>query len=227
MRDSVIYCRRSTAKSSTRDSQENSLTVQETILTDFAKAHGSQVAKVFLEEASGTLDSRPVFADALQYCIDHDALLLVYRLDRLSRSYSFYSKINNHLHRLRIAQLGWKEPDEFICSILLAVSANESRTLSARVKATHRVLKSRDPNYRVGNPNIETTATPAGRAVRIQNANNFNLKIKGLLRELQICGYETLASKASRLNAIGVMTRRGRAWTASSVHRVENYKLVV
>lgn len=222
-KNSVLYCRRSTKKTSSRDAQTNSLDVQKSVLIDFARMNGSEVEKVFIESASGTDDERPVFAEAMAYAQKNDCYLLVYRLDRLSRSYSFYNKIKDSLSSIRIAQLGWREPDEFLVNLLLAVSANESKVLGQRVSTTIRILKEKNPDFVIGNPRIKTTAQPASLTVRKGNAAAFNFRLQSLLKELHQLGYCTQQSKADRLNDLGISTRRGSSWSASSVRRVATY----
>ena len=222
-KNSVLYCRRSTKKTSSRDAQTNSIDVQKSVLIDFANVNGSEVEKVFVESASGTDDNRPVFAKALAYALKNDCYLLVYRLDRLSRSYSFYSKIKSSLSSIRIAQLGWREPDEFLVNLLLAVSANESKVLGQRVATTIRILKEKNPDFRIGNPRIKTTAIPASIKVRKANAVAFNSRIQSLLKELHQLGYSTQQAKADRLNELGITTRKGSPWRQSSVRRVALY----
>jgi DNA invertase Pin-like site-specific DNA recombinase len=223
-KNSILYCRRSTKKTSTRDAQTNSLEVQEVLLRDFAKQNGSSVEKVFVESASGTDDERPIFAEALAYAHEHDCFLLVYRLDRLSRSFSFFHKIKDSLHLIRVAQLAsWQEPDEFLVSILLSVASVESKNLSLRTRHVMRHLKATDPNFKPGNPRIRETAVPASLKVRKKSAAAFNSRLQTLLVELNQIGYDTLLSKATRLNELQITTRRGATWTPSSVARVARY----
>ena len=224
MKNSVLYCRRSTKKTSSRDQQANSLEVQQAVLREFASQNGSEVVQCFVEQASGRDDSRPVFKQALSYAHENDCFLLVLRLDRLSRSMTWLSQIEESLPIIRCAQLGWSEPDFITASLLLVLAANESKMLGARVSQTMRHLKDRNPDIKFGNPRIKTTAQPASLAVRKANAANFNNKIKSLLSELESTGnYNTLKSKAARLNELGFRTRRGKVFCPSTVRRIENY----
>ena len=223
MKTCVIYARKSTNDKGNAARQANSLDVQISVLRDFARQNDCLVEKVFVESASGRDDNRQVFQQALDYSRTQNTLILCYRLDRLSRSNSFYSRIKSDLHRFRIAQLGWREPDEFIVNLLLAVAANESKILGLRISQTIQHLKKNDPDRKFGNPNIRTTAVPAALKVRKANARAFNQKISSLLKELNEVGYATLQAKADRLNELGITTRRNASWTRSSVRRVLNY----
>jgi DNA invertase Pin-like site-specific DNA recombinase len=224
MKNSILYCRRSTKKTSSRDQQANSLEVQQSVLRQFASQNGSEVVECFVEQASGRDDSRPVFQQALSYAHENDCLLLVLRLDRLSRSLSFFSKIEESLPIIRCAQIGWSEPDFITASLLLVLACNESKMLGARVSQTMRHLKERNPDIKFGNPRIVQTAQPASLAVRKANAEKYNKNIKSLLSELESTGnYNTLKSKADRLNELGFLTRRGRIFSPSTVRRIENY----
>ena len=223
MKTCILYCRKSTNDKGNAARQANSLDVQISVLRDFARQNDCLVEKVFVESASGRDDNRQVFQQALAYARTQNTLILCYRLDRLSRSNSFYAHIKSDLHRFRIAQLGWREPDEFIVNLLLAVAANESKILGLRISQTIQHLKRNNPERKWGNPNIRTTAVPASLKVRKSNAREFNQKMASLLNELHEVGYATLQAKADRLNELGITTRRNASWSPSSVHRVLNY----
>ena len=225
IKPSIIYCRRSTKKSATEDAQRNSIDVQTSLLRKFASDNNSPVIDVYVEEASGTDDDRPVFAKALQEAVDKDAYLLVLRIDRLSRSLSSFKMLETHLGRIRSPQTSWTENDFVTFSLLLVLAANEQKTLSARVKETMRHLKERDPSIKFGNPRIVETAYQPGLEVRQRNAAQFNARIQSLLLELDATGkYPTLKSKAARLNELGFTTRTGKKFHPATVRHIQNYQ---
>ena len=89
-KQAIIYVRASTNEVK----QGNSHEMQLHSIREFAKSHGYEVVKVFREYASGTLDERPVFRDALAYADDHNTFILAYRLDRGSRSLTIFNQLN-------------------------------------------------------------------------------------------------------------------------------------
>tara|TARA_R110001583_G_scaffold77091_3_gene210196 strand:+ start:540 stop:869 length:330 start_codon:yes stop_codon:yes gene_type:complete len=72
-----------------------------------------------------------------------------------------------------------------------------------------------------GNPDMRTTAVPASLKVRKDNARQFNDKILFLIKDM-IKGEDrpTYDEIASRLNKLGLRTRRGSTFAASNVFRI-------
>ncbi len=203
--------------------QSNSIAVQRAIIARFVETHGYELKEEYVEYESGKNDERVEFNKALKRAIDEDALLITWKVDRLSRSLSIFNAIQDHLHLLRFAELGNTEPNIMVLSVLLGVAHQERINCSERVKATYRTLKAQNPDQKWGNPRIMTTAHPLGLAVRKSNAAAFNARIKNICQDFEKAGYCTLTSLAVKLSELGITTRRGNNFTPSNLRRVLNY----
>ena len=207
--------------STTQELQPNSLEVQRAIVESFAEANGYVLEAEFFEYASGTDDERQEWNNALSYADTNDAFIICWRVDRFTRSLTSFSKSSNILKRLRFVELGDLEPSPLVMSVLVAAGQNAAMNTRVRIKETMRILKERDGRT-WGNPRITETAYPASLAVRQSNARVFNTRIKGLVDDWKIAGY-SLSACVSRLNELGIQTRRGKPWNYHLLRRVINY----
>lgn len=205
------------------ETQSNSFEVQKTIVERFAQTNGYEIIDTFCEYRTGGDDERVEFNKALKYCIKNDCTLICWKVDRLARTMSVFSKIQDHLGKLRFAELGDIEPNIMVLGVLLGVATQERINTSIRVKETYKAIKAKNPNKEWGNPNINETAYPASLVVRQSNAREFNTHIQGVVLDLKKAGYLTLNDISVRLNQLGFTTRRGSAFTIHNLHRVLNY----
>jgi DNA invertase Pin-like site-specific DNA recombinase len=216
MMDCVFYLRASTNETK----QKNSFNVQRAILNNFAESHGYNVIAEFSEYKSGRSCEREAFQAAVKCADETGAFLIVYRADRLSRSLDVFAAIKPILDRVRFVEVGNRELDPLLMSVLFGMAANESKVISVRVKAGMAAAKERNPNVQFGNPRIKETAIPAGLAVRKENAKVFNLRIKGLVEKLTDGKKISVRAIAELLNDFGVKTRRGTAWSGPNLRRL-------
>ena len=214
MKKAVAYIRASTDEAK----QSNSFAIQKAIVEDFAVKNGYSIEVVFSEYSSGRDDERAEFNNALQYCASNDAFLIAYRVDRVARTMSIFSRIQDALPMMRFANLGDIQPNLLLISVLLAVATNESQTTSTRVSAAMQHLKKEGRIF--GNPNINENCRPLGLEAIKKNANKYNNRIKSIVDDLRLAGYKELKSILDQLNFLGVKTRLGKNWTYKNLHRV-------
>lgn len=215
----ISYIRASTSE----EMQPNSLAVQMSILNNFAKVHGYEFVQNFVEYQSGTDDERVEFNKALQTAIDEDLTLICIRVDRLARSLSIFSKIQDQLHRLRFCELGDTEPNLMVLSVLLAVAKQEAINTSTRIRATFKALKDANPNRKFGNPHMATDVQPLGQATRVANAKKFNDRIKLICNDLRSAGYCTIPQLVVALERLEIKSRRGRPINYANLYRILNH----
>jgi DNA invertase Pin-like site-specific DNA recombinase len=221
MTNCYIYMRASTNPKK----QRNSIEVQRSVLSSFASRHGMTIKDEYVEYRTGADDTRPTFNSVLKRCIDEQAVLLTWKVDRLSRSLSIFNKIQDHLHLLRFAELGNTEPNIMVLSVLLGVSHQERLNTSCRVRATYKALKKQTPDLKWGNPRMHEDVAPLGLKVRKTNAREFNANIQSLCEDFRKAGYSSVKELACKLNSIGVKTRRGSLWTIANLHRTLSYEV--
>lgn len=216
-KSAVIYLRASTNK----DRQANSVNYQRALLTEWASRRGYVISGEFVEYASGRDDNREELNRALQSVIAQDAILIVHRVDRLSRSLSYWSTLQDKLQYIRIMELGDNVPNIFVMSTLLALAQAESENTSIRIKNTIAHLRATKEDFTWGNPGIKNIQ-PMGVKAAKDKAENFNSKIRGIALELNRAGYTSIQSIADRLNEIGILTRNNKKWSYFNLRRVIN-----
>ena len=217
IKTAVIYLRASTNS----DKQSNSVNYQRALLTEWANRHNYRICDEFVEYASGRDDDREGLENALQTVIAQGAVLIVHRVDRLSRSLSYWSNLQDRLSYIRIMELGDSVPNIFVMSSLLALAQAESENTSIRIKNTIAHLRATKDDFRWGGHNIKEIQ-PLGAAATHQKAVQFNDKIRGLALELNRAGYSSIQSIADRLNDIGILTRSNKRWSYHNLRRVIN-----
>ncbi len=220
MKKAVFYIRASTDKTK----QKNSFDVQLAILTNFATQHGYDVVQVFQEYQSGkSCDSRPAFIEAINHVKKTGDHLIAYRCDRLGRGLDVFEHLKDIIHLVRAVEVGDRQIDSLMLSVLFGLATRESEVISLRVKAGIARAIERNPNRQTGNPRIRETAIPAGLKVRRANAAKLNDRIKEIVQSFTSRDAMTYKGIAGQLNMFGIKTRRGSSWTASSIHRVLNH----
>ena len=213
----IAYIRSST----NAEKQANSQAVQLSIIVDFASRFGYVIETVFSEYETGKNDCRVEFNNALTYAQENDCYIIAYRIDRVSRSMSIFSRIESELSRFRFCNLGDVEVSLLLMSVLLAVATNESVVIAKRVSAAMQMLKAQGRVF--GNPRIRTTAIPAAAKANRQLAATFRTHILGVINDLQKAGYTTNKEICCRLNEIGVKTRTGGVWKRQNLHRIMSH----
>jgi DNA invertase Pin-like site-specific DNA recombinase len=209
----VAYLRVSTAK---QGSSGLGLEAQETAIKSFLK-DDDQLLSTFIEIESGKDDERPELAKALREVELTGAKLLVAKLDRLSRAVSFIARLMDS----KVDFIACDQPaaTPFSIHIYAAVAEHERNMISQRTKAALRAAKERGAKlggYR-GGPKVDPAL---GTAAKREKAKAFNDRIRAALTELQTSGATSLSEMARRLNERGILTRRGKGWTATQVARV-------
>ena len=122
-----------------------------------------------------------------------------------------------------MSELGNQEASLLTLSVLLGVAHQERINTSARVKATYKMLKEKNPDQAWGNPNMATDVQPLGEATRVRNATAFNTKIKMICEDFRNAGYCTLNDLAVKLNQVGLTTRRGSSFNSKNLQRILSY----
>lgn len=212
----IIYLRASTNE----DKQANSLNIQREVIKAFCERHNYVIEAEFSEYQSGTDDYRPEFQSALSYARDNNCYVIIYRLDRLCRTLTAFSHINDILHMLRFADMGDIQPSLMLIGTMLSVAAQESINTSVRIKATIAHLLKMDPDRTWGNQNLYEEHGHKGLKVRQDNAAKYNSHIKSIVDDLHKAGYASIDQQVARLNEMGFTTRRGQQFNYQNLYRI-------
>jgi DNA invertase Pin-like site-specific DNA recombinase len=175
-----------------------------------------------VEIESGKHDhNRPELQKALDACRRYGAKLIISRLDRLSRDPVFLLSLRDA--GIDFTALDLPNANRMTVGVMALVAEQEREAISQRTKAALAAAKAR--GVKLGNPRPETAgfrdrraAAAAGRkggkAAQVA-AQSFAELIQPLL-ENELAGLSANAT-AKALNARGVRTPRGGAWSARSV----------
>jgi DNA invertase Pin-like site-specific DNA recombinase len=213
----IIYTRVSTAE---QGKSGLGLEAQLNSVTDFCTAENIEVIGHYSEVETGkgadALDKRPQLAKALAHAKKESAYLVVAKLDRLGRNVSFISGLMESKVPFIVAQLG-KDADSFMLHLYAALSEKERELISTRTKAALAVLK--DKGVKLGNPTNLDEARLKSNATNREKATEFADNVLSTVLQFRDGG-ATLPAIAEKLNTMGVKTRRGGKWYASTVANI-------
>lgn len=171
-----------------------------------------QVVEELVEVESGAKEDRPVLERALALCREHQASLLVQKVDRITRDLEVLARIvKDQTVPLRVASL--PNADNFQIHLFGCLAAQEREFISARTKAA--LASARARGVRLGNPqNIRTYNQKRTHwARRVQDQNS------GLVITLRKSG-KTLREICGVLNESGITTSNGGIFYPSQVARI-------
>ena len=218
MKPAVAYFRVSTER------QRRSglgIEAQKEAVARFAAQEGYQLVASFVEPESGkgsdALDRRPQLAAALAAARSHKCLIIVAKLDRLSRDVAFISGLIAQRVPFIVAELG-ADADPFMLHLYAALAEMERRLISGRTRSA--LAQRKAQGARLGNPRNAPEAAALGRAVQTEEAERFAANILPIVRSIQSAGFTGMAAIAKVLNDRGVRTARGGRWHVSTVRNV-------
>lgn len=197
---------------------------QKTAVEGYALGGGHRIVAEYVEVESGKRADRPELAKALAACRLHRATLCIAKLDRLSRSVSFISR----LHDGDVDFVACDAPyaNRFMINLFAAIAEHEREMISQRTKAALAAAKAR--GVRLGNPKgaaallpgCKEAAAKAG-AVLAQRADQCAIQVLPLIRQLEADGCTSARAMAHALNLRGVPAPSGRPlWYPEQVRRV-------
>ena len=224
MTNYIAYTRVSTKK------QGNSglgLEAQTASVINFVNGHGKLLA-TYTEVESGKKSDRPELAKALAHARRSKAVLIVAKMDRLSRNVAFLSSLmeskvefqavdNCHANRLTI-------------HILAAIAEHEAKATSTRTKEALQAAKARGtklgsnrPGHWAGREHLrqagQRNATKAAALANRETRIGIYSDLLPLIKDLRSQGI-TLQAIAAKLTELGHETRRGKPWNHVQVLRL-------
>ncbi len=174
----------------------------------------------FMDVESGKQDRRPELLKAIAYAKQHNARLVIAKLDRLSRNMTFVSSLMDS--RVSFVCADMPDANEFTIHIFAALAQQERKMISER---TRRALD--EKLLRIGqwrrsgrvfqDPLVSAKAAAANRERAASNENNR--KATALIKALMGANLSYVAM-ANQLNEAGFKTARGCAFQATQVRRL-------
>ena len=180
-----------------------------------ASAVGGEIVATFQEIETGKRSDRPELAKALAACRRHGATLVIAKLDRLARNVHFVSG----LMEAKVPFVCCDNPNAtpLTIHILAAVAEDEAKRISARTKAALAAAKAK--GVRLGRDNLTAGVRAKGASANAAAAQEHAAKARPFAARLRQAG-ESLAAIAEKLTDAGLLTRRGKAWTATGIMRL-------
>lgn len=190
-----------------------------------------RILKEFVEVESGRNSDRPALAAALAACRVHRVPLVVAKVDRLTRSLAFLTRLIEAGVDVRFCDLPKIEgpAGRFMLQQMAAVAELEAGMISDRTKKALASAKKNGKKLgglrkRKKDGTVVTLAPEAiaqGRAVLLARSEARAKDLAPVIAELRSTGLESLHGLAKALTARGIPTARGSAtWTPQQVRRV-------
>jgi len=180
------------------------------------KAYNGNVIAKFVEVESGKRKDRPELIKALAHCKLTGSTLIVAKLDRLARNVHFISSLMES--KVDFVACDFPEASPLTLHIMAAVAEHEAKAISARTKVALAQAKAR--GVKLGNPNLTADGRVRGNASGVKTikevANVFAARVMPTIEALKGQGL-SLRGVAAELNKLGVLTARGKQWTATAV----------
>lgn len=218
----VAYYRVSTRK---QGASGLGLDAQRTAVTNYLGDRTARVVAEFTEVESGRRSDRPALDQALTAARVHQAALVVAKVDRLTRSVGFLSRLLEAGVDVRFADLPAIEgpTGRFMLQQMAAVAELEAGLISTRTKAALHAAKVR--GQRLGGNRgsiLSSAAQEKGRRAQAGMAQRRATDLAPVLKELRARGVCSATEIARGLMARGIPTARGEStWSATQVTRIE------
>ncbi|NKM96965.1 recombinase family protein [Rhizobium leguminosarum] len=172
-----------------------------------------EVIGSFQDIESGANDDRPELQKALDLCRKTGAVLLVAKLDRLSRKVARIATLMED-KRVKFAVANLPRADKAMLHMYAVMAEMERDFISARTKAALAVARSRGSQL----GGLRDKTMKRNEAIQEKAAEEAR-KLMATIGPMK-GGGATLTQIADALNKNGVKTSRGGSWTATQVSRV-------
>ena len=219
-RNYVAYYRVSTAK---QGKSGLGLDAQLTAADAFIAGRGQEarLLAAFTEVESGKSDeNRPELAKALEHAKLTGAVLLIAKLDRLSRDAHFLLGLQKAGVEFTAADM--PHADKFTVGIMAMVAQKEREAISQRTKEALAAAKAK--GTRLGNPNGAAHLRKLGNSRAVgaikANAEARAAELSATFDQLRAERITSANAIAQALNARGYVTPRNGKWSARSVLNV-------
>lgn len=224
MREFVSYLRVSTA----RQGQSGlGLEAQREAVAAYVKHVGGDLAGEFVEVESGKRADRPQLAAAMAEARGRRAILVIAKLDRLTRDTRFLLSVVEGVGDAGLAFCDFPNIPpgpigRFLLTMLAAVAEFEAGMISQRTRSALAAAKLR--GVKLGNPSLRAGSASLARQARLARRELSTLsadRIRPFIDQARAAGAVSLGDVARALQARGIRTPGGRTrWTATQVRRI-------
>lgn len=209
------------------------LEAQKQAVLSLCAGRGWEIIAEHTEIESGKRADRPALLKAMSHAKVTGAVLVVAKLDRLSRSVAFLSALQDSGAKFIAADM--PEATEITVHIMAAVAQAERKAIGRRTKEALDAAKARGTwikadgtaykhgMKRLGNPHGAAALRRAGKgntdavAALRADADSFASDLAPVIDDIRATGATSLPAIANALNDRHIQTRRGGIWHPTSV----------
>lgn len=193
------------------------LEAQQVAVDSYLKGRGQQIMR-FTDIESGRKNDRPQLQAAIAYCKAHGAVLLIAKLDRLTRNVAFVFTLRDAGVEFVCADM--PQANTLTIGMMATIAQYERELIAERTRLA--LAEKKKQGAALGNPaNLTPEAIRQGRRVQQANARaHENNRKAGLLARSLRQGGHSWAEITRIFNANGFLTRRGKTFSIKQVQRV-------
>lgn len=206
----VAYYRVSTAQ---QGASGLGLAAQRALVAEFIDRRGGRLVAAYEEVVSGRTDCRAGLTAALRACEQAGAVLVIAKLDRLSRRVAYIARILDSRVSFVVADM--PEADRMTLQMMAVVAEKERALISERTKAALQAAKGR--GQALGNPALMQSKAAAAKA-RTDRADRFAREMYRVVAAVH--QGTTYALAAEELNRLGLGTANGGRWHGMTVRNL-------
>jgi DNA invertase Pin-like site-specific DNA recombinase len=212
MKEIIGYIRVSTDEQGTAG---NGLDAQRAAIIKFAQDNNYTLLSIVQEVASGKLglEDRPVLKAAIARSLKEKAMLVVSKLDRLSRHAAFVLNLMDTKANFCVAELG-ENVSPFMLHIYAVVAQQERELISRRTTDALAALKAK--GVILGNKKNIEMAQQNGGFTQMKKSDDFAKRMQPSITRMREAGM-TLKQIAEEFNTNGTKTMKGGAWSAAGL----------
>lgn len=192
---------------------------QESAIRSHVSTMAGELVGLYKEIESGKKDDRPMLLKAIAHAQLIGARLVIHKLDRLSRDLGFITQLQKS--DLDFTVIDLPGADKFVIHLFGALAEKERSMISDRTRRALQAAKERGKvlgnpkGYQFAEGAQRRGAAAAGKA-HAERADLLASRVNPMIMELRGEG-RPLRGIAAELNAKGIPTPRGKAWTAQAV----------
>lgn len=199
------------------------LEAQRSAIEAFIRDNGGNIIQAFTEVETGKDDKRPELTKAIKLCRVYGAILLVAKLDRLSRNLHFLTGLMQSRVKFRCCDN--PNANDLTIHILAAMAEYEREMISVRTKAALAAAKARGVKLGGMKKNLHKFNARDYRKLAdaiADKADKAANDLSDIFEHLHSQGFVTATAKARELIRLKVPTARGGTWTPCQVIRYQD-----
>jgi DNA invertase Pin-like site-specific DNA recombinase len=190
---------------------------QRQIVMSYIHHNGNKLLHEYTEVESGKNNDRPQLINAITMAKETGSILVIAKLDRLSRNLTFISQLLDS--KVKFVCCDMPDANELTISIFASLAQWERKKISQRTKEALKIKRLRDPSWV---PGTRANLTNDGRikghiTIRSKARSNPSIRFAyHYIKSLREQGL-TYIEIAQELNREGYLTREGKQFHAMQV----------